>query len=62
MCPEFQDLWCRPSRGETNTATRGTPYGIRVLCDFCEVKIRDLCTTGIVHENIALAGVSEMAK
>ena len=62
MCPDFQDLWCCPSRGETIIVNRGTPYGIQVLRDLCEAKIRDLCMTGIVHENIVLADVNKMAK
>ena len=62
MCPIFQDLWCCPSRGETITVNGSIPYGIQVLRDLREAKICDPWVSGVVHEDVLLADVNEIAK
>jgi len=35
---------------------RGAPHGIQVASDHSKTKICDACTTGVIHENVWLAG------
>lgn len=54
-CATLQDLWRSPSRSVT-TRSLGAPYGIRVLGDCSETKVRYLCMTRAIYEDVALAG------
>ena len=52
--PPSQDLWRSPPRGVA-AVKRGGRYGIQVLSDGSETKIRDACMTRVVHKDIRLA-------
>ena len=51
--PPNQDLRRSPPRGVV-AVKRGGRYGIQVLNDGSETKIRDACMTGVVHKDVRL--------
>ena len=56
--PSFYDFWCGPSRSVTPLVRR-VSYGMRVLSDNSDAKIRQPCMRGTfnnVHKNIHLVG------
>ena len=52
--PPNQDLRRSPPRGVA-AVKRGGRYGIQILSDGSEAKIRDACMTRIVHKDVRLA-------
>ena len=56
-----QNLWRSPLRGVT-MVIRSALHGIQVLSDLSEAKIRDARMTGVVYEDIWLAGGSVRQK
>jgi len=59
--PLVQDLWRSPPWGEA-ALRPSVPDGIDTLSERSEAKVRDACTTGVVHKDVWLAGVSMVGK
>jgi len=59
--PPLQDLWRSPSWGVAVT-TRSARFRIQISSDRSEAKIRDACTTRVIHKDVGLVVVNMVAK